>query len=79
MAEFQTPISTDKPGRIVRVEVEADEAGTTMVVLSLDGTRTDDAWTWLSAAEAHKTGIALISAAIEADPQKAAEGFSRLP
>jgi hypothetical protein len=69
------PMESDKPGRFVTVTAEEyGAAGRLIITLSLAGTRSDDAWTWLTPNEARKIAWSLERAASDAEgpPLKAA-------
>jgi hypothetical protein len=72
-----TAVESDKAGRSVTVTAEEyGAAGRLIITLSLAGTMSDDAWTWLTPDEARKIAWSLERAArdAEAPPLKAARG-----
>jgi hypothetical protein len=59
---------SDKPGRFVTVTAEEySVAGRLIITLSLAGTMSDDAWTWLTPDEARKIARSLERAALDAE------------
>jgi hypothetical protein len=61
-------LESDKPGRFVTVTAEEYSfAGRLIITLSLAGTMSDDAWTWLTPDEARKIAWSLERAASDAE------------